>query len=604
MKRRISFLLLIISGLLLLAACALPATDRPDMSEEYTLEWLSGLSPDTILIRESYEPTFSRREMMYPFGRVVPFTLYADGHVFYIASGEDTRPQVYTAQLTAEETLEFVREFMGLGFSDLEDYLDMCMSMDGGEPVCIADDSYVILEATMASGVLRSVKSYGAFSNLPDVMADIRLMLDTFSAPDAQPFTPETATLFVSNFPEDGRENIEWPLDPALLKLYGNDVMASVLENPALSELIAAAGRNMGDIFVEYEGKNYIVLLVPWLPGEDFRAEIAEAFPIDSPPETATPEPYPEPIFIIAENARMDLAEKLGIDPESIVVFDVEQVEWPDGCLGIVIKDELCIQVIVPGFRLLLEAEGVTYEYRSDMEGSVLRAADGLLPFPEFVPESISILSPGAGSRIVSPLKIYGEADPAFEQTIVVRILLADGTQLALEPVIIQSELGTRGPYEAEIPFAVEGEQQGFVQVYVTSARDGGILHLNSIGVLLAESGAEEIRLESHETAERIHISRPVLGETLHTGIVHIEGIALASFEQTLIVEILDENGAVLASSPVIVQAPDWGVPGAFSADLPLTVSMEGAGRVVVRDPSMAFLGDVHLASVEVRLAP
>lgn len=182
-------------------------------------------------------------------------------------------------------------------------------------------------------------------------------------------------------------------------------------------------------------------------------------------------------------------------------------------------------------------------------------------------------------------------------------MLLADGTELALVPTTIQADIGARGSFAVEVPFAVSGEQQAFVQVYATSARDGGVTHLSSVGLTLADSGDEQIVLvEAHP--ERIQISQPALGDTISGGMVTVAGTALASFEQTLVVEVLDEAGEVLNSQPIIVAAPDLGQPGPFSLALAYEVATSMPGRIVVRDPSPAFGGDVHLASVEVRLEP
>jgi hypothetical protein len=54
----------------------------------------------------------------------------------------------------------------------------------------------------------------------------------------------------------------------------------------------------------------------------------------------------------------------------------------------------------------------------------------------------------------------------------------------------------------------------------------------------------------------------------------------------------------------LIVNAPDMGQPGDFSLDLSYSVSVAGPGRVVVSDPSPAFDGLNHLASVEIKLEP
>jgi hypothetical protein len=67
---------------------------------------------------------------------------------------------------------------------------------------------------------------------------------------------------------------------------------------------------------------------------------------------------------------------------------------------------------------------------------------------------------------------------------------------------------------------------------------------------------------------------------------------------------VVDENGNVAGQQPTIVSAPDIGVPGPFSVEIAYQVTASGPGRIVVRDPSPAFGGDVHLSSVEVSLEP
>ncbi|HUF39223.1 MAG TPA: Gmad2 immunoglobulin-like domain-containing protein [Anaerolineales bacterium] len=214
--------------------------------------------------------------------------------------------------------------------------------------------------------------------------------------------------------------------------------------------------------------------------------------------------------------------------------------------------------------------------------------------------EEILILAPGPGSRLTSPMTVSGEADSTFEQTLVIRVVLDDGTELALVPTIIQTEMGMRGPFEAQIEFEISGERQAFIQVLSTSARDGGITHLSSVGVTLADSGPVDIR-PPFTTDEWIRIDLPVLtGQVSSPGTLHVAGFGYASFEQTLVVALLDGDGNVLASAPVIVQAPDLGQPGPFSVNLTVPSGYTGPGRVIVRDVSAAFDGTVHLASVEI----
>lgn len=217
--------------------------------------------------------------------------------------------------------------------------------------------------------------------------------------------------------------------------------------------------------------------------------------------------------------------------------------------------------------------------------------------------EAIFIQEPGPGSQVTSPIRVAGVAEPTFEQNLVVRIVLDDGTQLIEVPTTIQSDVGQRGNFEVEVPLSLDMQRNIFIQVYASSARDGGITHLSSTGVSFAPGGPENIvARETHP--EQIAIIQPQTAETITGGVVHVEGFGLASFEQSLLIEVLDAEGNVVGMQPIIVQAPDLGQPGPFSADVAYTVSAPGPGRVVVRDISPAFGGDTHLSSVEVTLEP
>jgi hypothetical protein len=232
-------------------------------------------------------------------------------------------------------------------------------------------------------------------------------------------------------------------------------------------------------------------------------------------------------------------------------------------------------------------------------------AAPSPTPTSELVgpEEAILILEPGPGSRLTSPVHVAGIADPTFEQTLIVRIVLDDGSELAVHPLTIAADIGQRGPFESDVPFSVDGERHVLIQVYDQSARDGGIVHLASVGVLLLPEGPEEIvSVDPHP--EVIVIDQPEFGATIRGGLVHVEGFGLASFEGTLIIEVHDAEGNVVGLQPIIVQAPDWGIPGPFSADVRYEVAEEGPGRIVVIDPLPVFDGLGHISSVEVTLAP
>ena len=74
-------------------------------------------------------------------------------------------------------------------------------------------------------------------------------------------------------------------------------------------------------------------------------------------------------------NSRNDLAQRLNVDPSVITLVSVEQVDWPDGCLGVHAPGIMCTMVITPGYRVILEANGKQYEYHTNERGDVVRLA-------------------------------------------------------------------------------------------------------------------------------------------------------------------------------------------------------------------------------------
>ena len=66
------------------------------------------------------------------------------------------------------------------------------------------------------------------------------------------------------------------------------------------------------------------------------------------------------------ENARNDLAKRLKIDAADVKEHSVEDADFPDMALGAPEDGEMSGQMITSGWRIKLEAQGKTYEYRAD----------------------------------------------------------------------------------------------------------------------------------------------------------------------------------------------------------------------------------------------
>lgn len=74
----------------------------------------------------------------------------------------------------------------------------------------------------------------------------------------------------------------------------------------------------------------------------------------------------------IQDLAVADLAQQLGIATAAIQVVKVEEIEWPDASLGCPKPGMMYAQVIVPGYLVILETGGQTYEYHGT-EGRIVQ---------------------------------------------------------------------------------------------------------------------------------------------------------------------------------------------------------------------------------------
>ena len=74
-----------------------------------------------------------------------------------------------------------------------------------------------------------------------------------------------------------------------------------------------------------------------------------------------------------ALNARKMLVDQLKVDIDTIGLVSVEQVDWPDACMGIKQEGVMCAQIIVPGYKVVLSAGGQEYEFHTDEIGDVVR---------------------------------------------------------------------------------------------------------------------------------------------------------------------------------------------------------------------------------------
>jgi immunoglobulin-like protein involved in spore germination len=100
------------------------------------------------------------------------------------------------------------------------------------------------------------------------------------------------------------------------------------------------------------------------------------------------------------------------------------------------------------------------------------------------VEPAIVVRTPVAGDEVASPVTVAGTAD-VFEATVSIRILDANGQELAAAFTTATCGTGCRGKYSERVFFFAEERQDGTIEVFESSAMDGSPLNVVRIPVVL-----------------------------------------------------------------------------------------------------------------------
>ncbi|MCC3411083.1 MAG: hypothetical protein JGK24_12460 [Microcoleus sp. PH2017_29_MFU_D_A] len=75
----------------------------------------------------------------------------------------------------------------------------------------------------------------------------------------------------------------------------------------------------------------------------------------------------------VAAAVRQELSRSTGIAADKLKVTESSRQSWPNTCLGLAKSDEICGQMIVEGWRVVVSDGGQTWVYRTNARGNVLR---------------------------------------------------------------------------------------------------------------------------------------------------------------------------------------------------------------------------------------
>lgn len=99
--------------------------------------------------------------------------------------------------------------------------------------------------------------------------------------------------------------------------------------------------------------------------------------PGDGTPQEAPKPGVPDEATAIAQQISEDLASRLNLDMTDVTLVSSTPVEWSDSSLGCPAEGFAYLQVITPGYQMILAANDQQYDYHTDLNGNFVLCQEG-----------------------------------------------------------------------------------------------------------------------------------------------------------------------------------------------------------------------------------
>jgi hypothetical protein len=215
----------------------------------------------------------------------------------------------------------------------------------------------------------------------------------------------------------------------------------------------------------------------------------------------------------------------------------------------------------------------------------------------------IQILAPGPLSRVLTPIRLRGYVIPGYRSLIRVELYREDGTLIFRELMPFYADIFKWAYFTLDIPFETSAAAELARLQVSTDDGKGNTVALGAVHLLLQSEGFEAINPPG-SLDERCILLTPLAGTTASGGSLTVAGEYRLFNVQPLIVELVTEDGAIVASQWFTVPGGANGNPMTFSADLAYSVDVPTSARLVVRQFDERINGNMYLYSQPVTLNP
>jgi hypothetical protein len=225
------------------------------------------------------------------------------------------------------------------------------------------------------------------------------------------------------------------------------------------------------------------------------------------------------------------------------------------------------------------------------------------LPPVQLPAGTIQILSPGPGSKVVSPFLLRAALIPGPNGVVRIELLGEDGRLLMREVKVYNLSPGARISLGSEVKFEISAVAEAARAQILVEDNHGRTMALASVDLILLSIGDADIN-PVVDTLENIIIEEPNPNALIQGGQVLVSGLARLRGDQPLLIEIQTDDGRVVGTRQVSVVSPQGGGHGTFAIDVPYTLSATTRARLFIWERGARIPGIAHLSSLEVVLSP
>ncbi|MBU0510738.1 MAG: hypothetical protein KJ638_03420, partial [Chloroflexi bacterium] len=225
------------------------------------------------------------------------------------------------------------------------------------------------------------------------------------------------------------------------------------------------------------------------------------------------------------------------------------------------------------------------------------------LPPIEIPYADIQIISPGALSRVVTPIKLHAFLIPGAGGRVRVELLGEDGHLLYRKIFVFDTPVDARVNLLVDLDFEISGVAETARLVVSIDDSYGRLKSLASENVILLSLGNPDINPPG-DLLELIVIQQPTPKVLIQGGTLTVSGLVRSASEQPLLIELIATDGRIIGSRLAGIATSPEGGHRLFAAEVPYHVNSPTWVRLTVSERGTRLPGVTQLSSLEILLGP